>query len=158
MFPSGMLLFKHDVGQVLYGYLNSDINRHQSFHSQYVTKIDHVEVSQSFSSWSNVGRLRLDQHLVKGLTWICKVCCFSDGYWSQVQLVSETLQIDGGLRLDRTQKLDTTHWVRSSLQIWAKNNSPFYLIMCFLKFYRRKELRSGNRGSGRLRWRRYYPR
>ena len=33
-----------------------------TLHSQCVTNI---EASQSFSSWSNVGRLRFDQHLVK---------------------------------------------------------------------------------------------
>ncbi len=35
-------------------------------HSQCVTNI---EVSQAFFSWSNVGRLRFDQHLVKWLTF-----------------------------------------------------------------------------------------
>ena len=35
-------------------------------HSQCVTNI---EVSQTFSSWSNIGRLRFDQHLVKWLTF-----------------------------------------------------------------------------------------
>ena len=37
-----------------------------SVHSQCVTNI---EVSQAFSTWSNVGRLRFDQHLVKWLTF-----------------------------------------------------------------------------------------
>ncbi len=35
---------------------------HEPLHSQCVTNI---EVSQAFSSWSNVGQLRFDQHLVK---------------------------------------------------------------------------------------------
>ncbi len=38
---------------------------------------------------------------------------------------SKTLQIDGGNRLDLTQKLDPTHESGPALQIWAKNNGPF---------------------------------
>ena len=35
---------------------------HADIHSQCVTSI---EISQAISSWSNVGRLRFEQHLVK---------------------------------------------------------------------------------------------
>ncbi len=48
---------------------------------------------------------------------------------SQVQPITsitlQGLQIDGGPRLDLTQKLDPTHESGPALQIWAKNNGPF---------------------------------
>ncbi len=54
--PSGIF------GNLLDITLQKHILIKNALHSQCVTNI---EVGQAFSSWSNVGRLRFDQHLVK---------------------------------------------------------------------------------------------
>ncbi len=60
------LLYEISRGIIIDYYAMNEWGNIHNLHSQCVTNI---QVSQAFSSWSNVGRLRFDQHLVKWLTF-----------------------------------------------------------------------------------------